>query len=89
MKVVIERDGVYEDDPVIAVYLDDGTEVGRYCIADDPRAEAAEMRKMLRAVAKEGFRGALEHAAAYYENLPPDDHSPAGVARKLRSMVPP
>lgn len=42
-----------DDDFSIGVYLDDGTEVGRYAVVDNPAVEAEEMRSMLSRVVNE------------------------------------
>lgn len=43
------------------------------------------MLDFARNAARIGAELEREEIAAYYENLPPDDHSPAGIARKVRA----
>ena len=54
MKVAIEQEG--EGCTVVAVYLDNGEEIGRYMADNDPKAELLGMRRMLNAVAAEAVR---------------------------------
>lgn len=51
MRVTI--DGDWDDDQSLGVYLDDGTEVGRYCIVDNPEQERTLLEMMLLAVIAE------------------------------------
>jgi hypothetical protein len=58
MKVKVDGDynDPFEDfEATIGVYLDDGTEVGRYCIVDNPEQERASLEKMIRSCVTEEF----------------------------------
>jgi len=58
MKVEVDgdyNDELCDDEATIGVYLDDGTEVGRYCIVDNPEQERAMLEKMIRKCVKEEF----------------------------------
>lgn len=48
-----EADPEYDTPDSLGVYLDDGTEVGRYCIVDDPERERAELERMIQACLRE------------------------------------
>ena len=58
MKVTIDccDSDEFDGPDSLGVYLDNGKEVGRYCIACDPEAERASLEKMLKAVANEAVQ---------------------------------
>ena len=53
MKVTIDRDDLEGD--TIMVRLNNGKEIGRYCIVFDAASEARQLRGMLNAVRKEAI----------------------------------
>jgi hypothetical protein len=63
MKVKIETEP--DDDYSLAVYLDNGEEIGRYCIAEDPHEEARELRKTLALAAGEAIAAEREAVAKW------------------------
>ena len=54
MKVKIDRDEQYED--TIGVYLNNGEEIGRYCIVDDAEKERELLESMLKRCCDEATR---------------------------------
>lgn len=49
MRVAYEFSEDWGESESLAVYLDDGREVGRYCVVDDPEKERASLERMIRA----------------------------------------
>lgn len=58
MKVTIDPE---YDDCSLGVYLDDGTEVGRYAIADDPERERQMLEDMINKCCDEAVQKAQQN----------------------------
>lgn len=58
MKVTIDPEW---EDCSLGVYLDDGTEVGRYCVVEDPEAERQELETMIKKCCEEAVQKAQQN----------------------------
>lgn len=45
----------------LGVYLDDGTEIGRYTVVEDPEAERKELETMITKCCEEAVQKAQQH----------------------------